>query len=156
MVWQNGLVVRASALDRLVVRASAPDRLVVRASAPDRLVVRASAPERSVVRASAHMLSLFLLLVLRCDLVFRMDWCSVGLELEEPQQQTPLASIGGEKEASTSLGSRNSFCTEPMVVANCPQPRRQLKLEEQRQPIPGKTKQSRENKAVRYPPLLCC
>nr|GMC95900.1 hypothetical protein Iba_chr05cCG13000 [Ipomoea batatas] len=69
MVWRNGLVVRASA----------PDRLVVRASAPDRLVVRASAPERSVVRASAHMLSLFLVLVLRWDLVFRMDWCSVGL-----------------------------------------------------------------------------
>nr|GMC99779.1 TRIO and F-actin-binding protein-like isoform X2 [Ipomoea batatas] len=77
MVWRNGLVVRASASDRLVVRASASDRLVVRASAPDRLVVRASAPERSVVRASAHMLSL--LLVLRWDLVFRMDWCSVGL-----------------------------------------------------------------------------
>nr|GMD52635.1 hypothetical protein Iba_chr11bCG13520 [Ipomoea batatas] len=63
----------------MVVRASAPDRLVVRASAPERLVVRASAPERSVVRASAHMLSLFLLLVLRWDMVFRMDWCSVGL-----------------------------------------------------------------------------
>nr|GMC57917.1 TRIO and F-actin-binding protein-like isoform X2 [Ipomoea batatas] len=77
MVWRNGLVVRASAPDRLVVRASAPDRLVVRASAPERSVVRASAPERSVVRASAHMLSL--LLVLRWDLVFRMDWCSVGL-----------------------------------------------------------------------------
>nr|GLL21532.1 non-specific lipid-transfer protein 2-like [Ipomoea trifida] len=38
MVWRNGLVVRASAPDRLVVRASAPDRLVVRASAPERSV----------------------------------------------------------------------------------------------------------------------
>nr|GMC60613.1 TRIO and F-actin-binding protein-like isoform X2 [Ipomoea batatas] len=98
MVWRNGLVVRASAPDRLVVRASAPDRLVVRASAPDRLVVRASAPERSVVRASAHMLSL--LLVLRWDLVFRMDWCSVGLEAGSsvqgwPPVTTPFLS-GGE------------------------------------------------------------
>nr|GMD99866.1 hypothetical protein Iba_chr15eCG7960 [Ipomoea batatas] len=70
MVWRNGLVVRASAPDRLIVRASAPDRLVVRASAPERSVVGSGVPD---------------------GLVFGWTWCARCCALRSRRRQSATA-----------------------------------------------------------------